>query len=105
MSTIGKVISVLFVSAILTGCGGPGRLDVYTQNQQRTSLGLTQKEPLKLNGINWKVDKKGPSYCTDTSGYTSLAINMEKLQDRLNYDEKVIKEMKKYYEKGPKSHD
>ena len=96
-----KVLTTLFVITLLAGCAvTPPNVTVTTQAVHRQTLNIVVPKPLALSQVHFKIvidpTTHKPQYVLDGDDFTNLAQNMERIQDRLELDEKTIQAQKHY---------
>jgi hypothetical protein len=96
-----RLFALVIPALLLTGCATTDHLQVSTAPIKRVALKLPPQKPLDLGGVHFKVvidpTTKQPQYVLDGQDFDNLANNMEKIQNRLELDEKTIKAQKNYY--------
>lgn len=88
------ILSLAFLSACTT------TVDVKTQEVERIKLDLPIREPLSLDDVEWKVHKIDNTvyYSLTQNDFNALALNFERIQNRLYLNRLDIQSYRDYYE-------
>jgi len=114
MYHINRIIIVVLLSIILTGCGGVKKLDIFTNAVEKQPLNLPKPTPLQMEQIKWiiitsanaeevfkKLEAAGIDpvlYGLTDKDYELIAKNFANIRNKLKESNDILDRYKKYYE-------
>ena len=109
-----KVISIVLIGLILTGCAGIKKLEIFKQEVPRANLNLDKPTPLQLENLKWiiitsenaeevfkKLEEQGIDpvlWGLTDKDFELLAKNFARIRNQLKITNDLLEEYKEYYE-------
>ena len=111
---VGKILLVIFLGFILTGCSGVKQLEIFKEEVPRAKLNLEKPTPLELENLRWiiitsnnaeevfkKLEEQGIDpvlWGLTDKDFELLAKNFARIRNQLKITNDLLDKYKEYYE-------
>ena len=109
-----KIILVIIIGLLLTGCSGVKKLSIFKEEVKRQELQLEKPTPLQLEKIKWiiitsenadevfkKMEEQGLDpvlFGLTDNDYQLIAKNFAQIRNQLKITNDLLDKYKQYYE-------